>query len=43
MLWIDVYDSVPVPDNIPQRRTAIEGNLDNIPQATNTSLISFLI
>jgi hypothetical protein len=30
MLWINVYDSVPVPANIQQLHTAIEEEWDNI-------------
>ncbi|KAK6311765.1 hypothetical protein J4Q44_G00174290 [Coregonus suidteri] len=40
MLWINVYDSVPVSDNIQQLRTSIEEEWDNIPQATINSLIN---
>jgi hypothetical protein len=35
-----VPQRVPVPDNIQQLHTAIEEGLDNIPQATNDSLIN---
>jgi hypothetical protein len=40
ILWTDVYDSVPVPANIQQLRTAIEEEWDNNPQATINSLIN---
>jgi hypothetical protein len=40
VLLIDMYNSVPVPTNIQQLRTAIEEEWDNIPQATINSLIN---
>jgi len=38
MLWIYVYDSVSVPANIQQLRTAIEEEWNNIPQTTINNL-----
>jgi hypothetical protein len=40
VLLIDMYNSVPVPTNIQQLRTAIEEEWDNIPQATINRLIN---
>jgi hypothetical protein len=40
MLWIDIYQRVPVPNNIQQLRTAIDEEWDNIPQVTIKSLIN---